>query len=104
MYDANKTNQDWRGFGAMVPFSSLIWNVLLIKTVCPHVPVTLACFSTRGPAAISGNPQRCPSESCQRETSDTSPGTCPLCPAGPSVGEIMAGDINIDRVVPTNGQ
>lgn len=75
----------------MVPFSSLIRNKLLITAVSPCVPIALAWFNARGPAAISGNPQRCLSEPYQGETSDTSPGTWPLCPAGPPVGKITAG-------------
>lgn len=56
----------------------------------PCAPTAVALLSARGPPEVSGGPQRCPSEPCQRETSGTSLGTLLLCPEGPPAEDMTA--------------
>lgn len=86
---AKEINQDPRGC-FVLEWHLQIWfgGGLLTKVVPSCAPAVLTQFSAGGPPAVSGSPQRCLSEPCQRETSDTSLGTWLLSPEGPPVGEI----------------
>lgn len=63
-----------KAFRSGVTLANLVWNRLLTKMAPPCAPTALAWFSARGLPAVSGSPQRCPSEPCRRGTSDTSLG------------------------------